>query len=425
MLRLAIVLLLGLALRLFAMPSHERALVFDERDYSALSTTLAQTGAYAEAGHPTAYRAPGYPAFLAGIQRLTGRSDPAPARVAQAVLDELSALLLYLIALPWGATAALLSATIWSFYPPAIVYTRLLYPESLFVFLLLLWILLATRFRPNRPWGQIALGAGVGLLALVKTEAAFLLLAVPAAALIRGARVTMVALFLLGGALTLAPWVIRNARVMGAPVLVTSGGTVLLIGNHPGATGGYAPGVPDSMLPRSTEEAAGSREGYRNATRYIAAHPLRFLTMGVRKTALVFASEVELAVTAFHHEPSDPSTRFRHKAREVPLWFPLGLTAAYAALLLWGCFGFITAPDDRVVWIAAAIALAWVMSHFLTFGGSRYHHVLMPLAALGAARLGATPRPPQTRRLRIVAFAGVAVLLAAVWTVELIALLRP
>src|SRR5438552_10342765 len=117
--RLGAVLLLGLVLRLLAMPSPERPLVFDERDYSSLSTTLAQTGAYTEAGHPTAYRAPGYPAFLAAIQKVTHRSDPEAARVAQAVLDELSALVLYLIALPWGATAALLAAAIWSFYPPA------------------------------------------------------------------------------------------------------------------------------------------------------------------------------------------------------------------------------------------------------------------------------------------------------------------
>src|SRR5438093_12952563 len=169
--RLGAVLLLGLALRLLAMPSPEHPLVFDERDYSALSTTLAQTGRYTDGGRPTAYRAPGYPAFLASVQILTRRSDQGPARIAQAVLDESSACGLYLIALPWGSTAALLAAAIWSFYPPAVVYARLLYPETLFTFLLLLWLLLATRLRREKAWEKIALGAGVGLLALVTTAA--------------------------------------------------------------------------------------------------------------------------------------------------------------------------------------------------------------------------------------------------------------
>ena len=423
--RLGAVLLLGLVLRLLAIRSPERPLVFDERDYSALSTTLAHSGAYSEAGHPTAYRAPGYPAFLASVQILTHRSDPRPARIAQAVLDESSACVLYLIALPWGSTAALLSAAIWSFYPPAVVYARLLYPETLFTFLLLLWLLLATRLRRERAWEKIALGAGVGLLALVKTEAAFLLLTVPAGALIRGAHARVFALFLLGGALALMPWVIRNTRVMGAPVLVTSAGPVFLIGNHPRATGGYSPDVPDSMLPRSTGEVAASRESFRGATRFISANPLRFATLGIKKTALLFASEVELAVTAFHKDPDDPSTRFRQKARELPAAIAIGLTVAYAALLLSGWLGFILAPDDRVAWLAAAILAAWVMAHFLTFGGSRYHHTLMPLAALGAARLASSPRPTAVPATRMAAFLAIAVMLALTLALELRALLRP
>lgn len=422
--RLAVVLILGLALRLAA-ASHEHPLVFDERDYADLSTSLAQTGAYMEAGHPTAYRAPGYPAFLALLQRISRRSDPMPARMAQAVLDEASAVLLYLIALPWGATAALLAAAVWSFYPPAILYARLLYPETFFAFLLLLWILFATRLSRDRPWSDAVLGAGAGILALVKTESVFMLVTVPAVLLLRGANTRIVPLFLLGAAVTLGPWIARNTRVMGAPVLVTSGGPVLLIGNHPRATGGYAPGVPDSMLPRGKGEVAESREAYRIAKNYIAAHPLRFVASGVRKAALVFASEAELAVTVFHHAPADRSTSFRQKARELPPWIPIGLTLTYAALLLAGCLGVLAGPHDRVIWLAGAIVVAWVVAHFMTFGGSRYHHVLMPLAALGAGRLAATPRAPRLSASRAAALAVLVVALALILTLEILALVRP
>ncbi len=425
--RLAAVLLLGLALRLVVANAGERPLVFDERDYSSLGGTLARSGAYTDGGRPTAYRAPGYPAFLAGVQLLTRRPDPAPARISQAILDVISAALLYLLAAPWGSTVALAAALIWSLYPPAIVYARLIYPETLFICMFLLWLLLATRLSWKNRWAVIGLGAGAGVLTLVKAEAALLMVTVPAAAFFRGVQARAVALFVVGAALALAPWIVRNTRVMGEPVLITSGGPVLLIGNHPRATGGYAPDVPDSMLPRNTEEVAAAHESNRSALRYISEHPIRFLALGVRKTALVFASETELAVTAFHDAPSDPSSRFRRKARELPPAIPIGMSLAYAAVLLAGCFGYLAAPDDRIGWIAAAFLAAWLAAHFVTFGGSRYHHVLMPLAALGAARVAAAPRRVLAglSGARLAMFAGIAAMLVLTWALEVRALLRP
>lgn len=424
---LILILVLGFALRIVASEPARRPLVSDERDYYALGATLARTGAYEEHGRPTAYRAPGYPAFLAGVQLLAADSGPRGVRLVQAALDAASAGLLYALAAPSGPFVALAAAVIWSVYPPAIVYTRLLLPESLFVFLLLLWLLLAARLSWNRWWAASCLGAGAGGLALVKTEAVLLLAIVPIVAWLRGIRAWAAALFLLAGALALTPWIARNARVLGEPVLVTSTGPVFLIGNHPRATGGYAPDVPDSMLPRSTGEAALARESTQNALRYIAGHPVRFLTLGCAKIALVLASEVELAVTAFHPAPSDHSTPFRRKALALPPWIPLGLSLAYAALLLAGCLGHLAMPDDRIAWLSASILAAWLAAHFLTFGGSRYHQVLMPLAALGAARVAAMPREVLAGLVgwRRAAFLAIVVALAIVWSMELRALLRP
>jgi len=421
------ILVLGFALRILAPEPAHRPLVSDERDYYALGATLARTGAYEEHGRPTAYRAPGYPAFLAGVQRLAPDSGPGGVRLAQAALDAASAGLLYALAATWGPPVALSAALIWSVYPPAIVYTRLLLPESLFVFLLLLWFLLAARVPWNRWWATSSLGAFMGALALVKTEAVLLLAIVPIAALIRGVRVWGAVLFLLAGALVLAPWIARNARVLGDPVLVTSTGPVFLIGNHPRATGGYAPDVPDSMLPRSTDEAVLARESTRNAWRYIAGHPLRFLALGGAKVALVLASEVELAVVAFHPAPADHSSPFRRKALALPLWIPLVLSLAYAFVLVAGCLGHLATPGDRIGWLFASVLVAWFAAHFLTFGGSRYHHVLMPIAALGAARAVAMPREVRAGLVgwRRAAFLAIIVALALVWSMELRALLRP
>ena len=91
--------------------------------------------------------------------------------------------------------------------------------------------------------------------------------------------------FLIGVALVLTPWTIRNYRCFGEFIPTTSnGGINLYIANNPHSTGGYH--MPPEEL-RPDYERHDSAMWYREAFRYIAAHPLQ--TAGrMLKKGLVF-----------------------------------------------------------------------------------------------------------------------------------------
>jgi 4-amino-4-deoxy-L-arabinose transferase-like glycosyltransferase len=91
--------------------------------------------------------------------------------------------------------------------------------------------------------------------------------------------------FLLGVAIVLAPWTYRNYRCFGEIIPTTSnGGINLYIANNPHSTGGYHM-PPEDLLPDYERHDSGM--WYREAFRYIAAHPLQ--TAGrMLKKGLVF-----------------------------------------------------------------------------------------------------------------------------------------
>jgi 4-amino-4-deoxy-L-arabinose transferase-like glycosyltransferase len=420
------VLLVALGVRLVAAVAPSRPLVSDEQEYDALASSLARSGTYSADGRPTAYRAPGYPIFVSCVYRVAG-SDPLAVRLAQAVLDAGTAALIYAIAAPIQPVAALLAALLWALYPPAVLYARLLLPETLFGFALLLWTLLAVRAPPGRRGALLVLGAGVGILAWIKPTALFLLVTLPIASGIRGIKARGVLSLWLGASLVLAPWCVRNMRVLGTPAFVTSTGPVLLVGSNPASTGGIALNLPESARVIGPDEVAVDRVARAQAMRYIAGHPVSFVKTGLAKLALVFTLEAELPVLALHPNPADPSTSLRAKLRSIPLAVPAGLSLAYAILLLGGLAGLLAFPGGRLGAVTAAVGAAWLTVHFVFIGGTRYHEALMPLAAIYAGRLAGSPREAARALVgkRAVMLAAVAVGLVAVWGITIAILLRP
>ena len=417
---LAGIFVLALALRLALITAHERPLFSDEIDYDQLARTMVATGSFSQDGHPTAYRTVGYPAFVAGVYALGG-PDPRRVHVVQAVLSAATSALLFAVA--GGGAVGLWAAGIWALYPSAILYTDLVMPESLFVFVLLVALLTWTRVRTPEG-GPIALGALLGALALIKPQAVLLLAALPLAARALGRRPTRWGLVLTGAALVLLPWIARNTIRLGRPTLVTSVGANLLIGNNPFATGGYTSRVPPDMRPTSTEETVAEDQAIDEATTYIADDPSRFLKGGIRRLAHLAATEGGMVVWGFHPSPGQSKGRLREKMREVPLGYHLAISGSYVALLLTGLWGSLAAPRSDLKAAFLALLGSWVVVHFVFYGGSRYHFPLMPFFALFAAPVlaratGAAVDPPGRlgKRGRII-FALVTAGLCGVWAGE-------
>ncbi|MDZ7376151.1 MAG: glycosyltransferase family 39 protein, partial [candidate division KSB1 bacterium] len=114
----------------------ERLYWDDEFAYDRLATQLIEKHCYQnEEGKPTAFRPPAYPLFLALNYLLWGRHFWA-ARMFQAFIDCLTLVLVYLIAKRiFNPKTAVLSASIYSFYPLLIYTASTFFPTTLSIFL--------------------------------------------------------------------------------------------------------------------------------------------------------------------------------------------------------------------------------------------------------------------------------------------------
>jgi 4-amino-4-deoxy-L-arabinose transferase-like glycosyltransferase len=244
---LVILFLLALSLRLayiglfvgFTSPPE-----YDGIGYNYLAGSLLAGRGYINYwGEPTAFRPPVYPIFLAGAYAVTGYSL-AVVRLLQALLDSVTVLLVYGIARQlFGARVALLAGLGTAFYPLLIYETGLLIPETLSytlqfaaVFCLVIMIKRSGLFLPALA------GLLIGLTILARPTAAFwapFILGWMLLPNLQPRALPKLLAVVVGLALTLGPWIVRNQNVFDAFVPISSNGAVnLWCGNNPLAQGG-------------------------------------------------------------------------------------------------------------------------------------------------------------------------------------------
>lgn len=180
---------------------------------------------------------PLYPAFLVGVYTILGR-DPIAVAVAQTALDAVTVVLICAIGRRVaGPLTGLLAAAFYGLYPYLLFQNLTVNDTAVFIFLLALGIWLAYRVRDSRRWlDTVALGAVFGLGALTKT---LIVLVLPLLALWWWRRLGLREAIRLGAiaaaalVIVLTPWSVRNTRLHGAFVLVsTNGGSNLHQGNN-------------------------------------------------------------------------------------------------------------------------------------------------------------------------------------------------
>ncbi len=195
---------------------------------------------------PRAFRAPLLPAVLAPVAALGG--GLAAMRCVSLALGAACAPLLLLAARRLlSERAAFVAALAYALWPPLVHLSLYALSEPLSMVLLLPAIGL-TANKERGPCGAAIAGvlAGLAILARPAVLLSALLLA-PAAGSRRRALV-------LGACLvaTLAPWLLRNAVVVGSPVLTTNSGVTLVGANNEGAARAEVPGKwwpPEEVYP--------------------------------------------------------------------------------------------------------------------------------------------------------------------------------
>lgn len=392
---LLIILLVALALRVgMVVREADHVLFGDEPSYTEIALNVAEGHGF-QSGHgdeprtPTAMRGPAYVLFLAGFYRTFGHHSWPP-MAAQVLLDVLSCWVTYRLARRWfGREApALLAAALFAVYPLFIIGTAHLIAETLTLASVLLSVLAFTHYvdRP-RPQSLLLAGLALGLCALNKPQVGaagvvFALAAVPRLGWARAARAA-VALTLVVAA-TMAPWIIRNARVFHAFVPgVTQGGISFWGGTAPfqdRAVGGLGePWVPDSLRQALNRmgELERSRWFYRDGMRIVREDPARYAMLTARKVVRLW----------FNLLFDDPPSRSS-----------LLLAALHAVLFALAALGFARGGADPVgTRLTLGLVLYWTVLHVPFVAQVRYALPCLPLL-FGFAAAGLLGLPPFSHR---------------------------
>jgi 4-amino-4-deoxy-L-arabinose transferase-like glycosyltransferase len=212
--------------------------LYDYRVYNQLGVNILERGTFAadEAPpyHPTIFRPPGYPAFIALVYLAAGQSLLA-LRIAQFFLAWLTAWILYEVGTHYTSRkGALAAAVLCATYPSFVFWAPLFAAHSLCLFLMVLttWVLVTLDDGSRWRWLHYGfLGVCIGVMALVR-PAFQLLPAFFAAGLVIGQpreaarrRLGPIAVLVLCVGLVVVPWIVRNNRISGG-----SSGTSIMVG---------------------------------------------------------------------------------------------------------------------------------------------------------------------------------------------------
>jgi 4-amino-4-deoxy-L-arabinose transferase-like glycosyltransferase len=314
----------------------------DDRDYLTLGAAIARSGAYptpsvwvtrrgcpvlrglaptrcvARPGapgaqlvpRPTAYRPPVYPYALAApelIARWVGAGSLSLARGFQVLLGVVDVALVGLLAgMLWGGRVGLAALGLGAVYIPFVLVSGTLISEPLYVALMLGALCAVLRWRRSGG-GFVLAAAGVlaGLCALTRSNGVIVVIGVAALAAAGDGdrprdghrlRLRCAALVLAFAVLTVTPWLVRNAVVLGkvVPISTETGGTLV---------GTYNVSSRSDRSEPATWLGLSHITGYAGVYREQRAYPETAIDAVLRRDALDFAGAhpTYIASVAWHN----------------------------------------------------------------------------------------------------------------------------
>ncbi|MQA20026.1 glycosyltransferase family 39 protein [Rugamonas rivuli] len=379
---LALILVLAFFVRAATAVAFQFKPVSDYAGYEHMAVNLLAGRGLLEGGN-SAFLSAGYPLFvLAPVFAVFGHHLLA-ALLANALLCTVSAWLIYLIAREAGAGRAgrLLSVGIYALYLPSWIYAAYLAKENLMTPLMLGVVLLSLRCTYH-PSARIAasIGAVLGLLAIAGNAglalAPVLVIALAMSPLSFSRKLARLGLAGLVAMLVVAPWLIRNYQVVGAPVLNTNGGFNLYLGNNPAANGMFisiadTPRGPTWQLLRKQGELVANNTLKSEALAWIRQNPARFLKLSFKKAALFWMPPI--------HEGEGPQSKGEALTR-------LAWLAQYVLICGLAVAGMayrrLRTPNTGLIWLAI---LCYTAVHMIFYVIYRYREPIMPLLIILAA----------------------------------------
>ncbi|HMJ73359.1 MAG TPA: glycosyltransferase family 39 protein [Solirubrobacterales bacterium] len=299
---LVAILLLGVGLRVDN-AWQGRAAVYDAQGYAGIAANLERGEGFTlgdRATQPASNYSPGLPLFVSGVYAVTGGVHERTARLVLALLGTLSVLFTYLIGRRLaGSLAGLVGAAAVAIYPALLEYQGMLMSEPLAATLLsgavlaMLWAggREEGRGSPGDRWvfrlgggrlsevvggakngtprppgdprpssvGWLVPGLLLGALALVRPE--YLAISLPIAVVVFARRgrddwrvgLVQALVMLVGMAVVVAPWTVRNEVALGRFVPISTGGGQVLFAGSYVPSGGDPERVGAEVLERHPE----------------------------------------------------------------------------------------------------------------------------------------------------------------------------
>jgi len=348
-----------------------------------------------ERGIETSFRAPLYPAFLAGVYWLAGTDASRffSARLAQAIfLGAPLAPLTYLTArrvLSASAASdearaeqsAQVAAWVIAGYPMLLLYPLGLGTENLFFALLLAAFLMLLRTLDKRSiFGPLACGVLLALTALTRS------VMLPFAALaivwlwffVSGRASVLAALSML---IVACPWVARNSRLHGRLTGVESSmGYNLYLGYHPQGDGSFVFG-PSLDLLSILDDSARDRIGTQRALEFIQHKPQRVLPLAANRLAFFFGLEKRVLMYFYSND------LVGYIPPPFLLTILLVVLLPFALLSMCASLGFaVFSRSSAVTALLLMLFIGYLLPHVLILSEDRFHLALVPYLAIFAAR---------------------------------------
>jgi 4-amino-4-deoxy-L-arabinose transferase-like glycosyltransferase len=374
----------------------------DPAEYDAVAWNLARGVGFslnAAAGpYPSALSPPLLPFVVSLLYRVVGHSYFAAVLLQCAIGALIPVLLAAFGASLFGRTAGRVAGWLAAVHPLLVAMCANLLTETLFAATMLLAIALTARWV-MAPGRTSAFGAGIawGVANLARPMVLPLPLALFAwawrplrGAATRAERVRQMALLLLGMALVIAPWTLRNAIVLHAFVPVSSrGGGALLVSNNwhawydPVKRGGASNEVWESMVAnefKGISEQQAQALAQRRAMEFLRAHLSDWPGVAVARLQRFWRLSAEGGGTGAWVRPGSPFAPLLSRLDPLFLW-----SAVMFPLALWGLVRSLRAPPR---WIRS-LGL-WVIGYFCLlavafFGTLRMRMPVEPLLLLYAA----------------------------------------
>jgi 4-amino-4-deoxy-L-arabinose transferase-like glycosyltransferase len=373
----------------------------DPTVYLAIAKNLANGhGFRGIADQATAQFPPAYPFLLSLVFRVFG-VHPTAGAIVNVIFSAVTVPLLYFTARrTLGRSEAVFVGIGMTLLLSQVFYADLLLSDTLFTFLMVLLLALASVLDPGRLRSGLLLGLVLGLATLTRAVGAILVVipiaiwwdALPWRHLARQAAV-MVAVVLAFA----VPWTVRNATAMRAFVpIATDSAPTLWAGHNPHAYGGplAPPGSLLSSIRARPNTPAFELEEYRllqrKALSWLGSHPIDELRLIPLKFLALFSGDGQ-TVSYYLDEPGAKKLLSPDAAGRFTTLANIGgyalLVAFFASLVVFGKALWRRRPILRGALVYLAISA--VLYGFVFFGFFRYLAALEPLMLLVAAPLAA------------------------------------